>query len=296
MPTIGFVLLTHNKPNQVIRLISTLNRIFDYPPIACHHDFSKSRLFIDDLANNIAFVQPHLKTGWSKFSVVEAMLTALQILYEAPAAPDWFVLLSGADYPIKPANQILDDLASSPYDVHIRHEKVSFNDHETVWQKISYERYCVVKFRIPFLNRRFRPTKRKVTLRHPLLTKPFVPFSETFRCFSGEHWFCANRRAAEYLLEFHRKKPALAAHYRRLDAFTIVPEESYYHTIFCNAAHLKVSKNHWRYIDWSAQRAHPKILGFEDLTKILASPAHFARKFDIDQDVRILDELDAILE
>jgi hypothetical protein len=32
----------------------------------------------------------------------------------------------------------------------------------------------------------------------------------------------------------------------------------------------------------------------EDLPKLLSSTDHFARKFDIDQDARVLDELDAV--
>jgi Core-2/I-Branching enzyme len=131
---------------------------------------------------------------------------------------------------------------------------------------------------------------------HSLLASPFLPFSKDFRCFAGEHWFCANRKAAEYLIEFHKAKPALANHYRRSDPFAIVvPEESYYHTIFCNAPGLKVSNNNWRYIDWSTKSSHPKTLLFEDLPRIQASSAHFARKFDIDKDARVLDELDAIV-
>jgi hypothetical protein len=269
--------------------------MFDHPPIVCHHDFSKSDLPIDTLARNVSLVHPHLQTGWSKFSVVEAMLLALQLMYETPTSPDWFILLSGADYPIKPATQILQDLASSSYDVHIHHEQINYNAYERDWQKSCYERYCIVKFQVPFLNRKLHLTKRQVNLRHPLLTAPFLPFSKNLRCFAGEHWFCANRKAAKYLIEFHRERPALASHYRRLDSYTIVPEESYYHTIFCNAPHLKVSENNWRYIDWSTKNAHPKTLLFEDLPKIHASSAHFARKFDIDKDVRILNQLDAIV-
>jgi hypothetical protein len=73
------------------------------------------------------------------------------------------------------------------------------------------------------------------------------------------------------------------------------PDESYYQTIFCNAPHLKVSNNNWRYTDWSIESAHPKTLLSEDLPKICVSSAHFARKFDMDEDDRILEELDAIV-
>ncbi|MBF2022543.1 MAG: hypothetical protein IGR93_21250 [Hydrococcus sp. C42_A2020_068] len=295
-PTVGFIILTHNKPHQIIRLLNTLNRMFNCPPIVCHHDFSKSELPVDILSRNVLLVHPHLQTGWGEFSVVEAMLRALQLMYETPTSPDWFILLSGSDYPIKPAKQILQDLASSPYDVHISHEQINYNAYERDWQKQCYERYCTIKFRVPFLNRKLLLIKRVVTLRHPLLTAPFLPFSKNLRCFAGEHWFCANRKAAKYLIEFHSTRPTLASHYRRLEDFeTISPDESYYQTIFCNAPHLKISKNHWRYIDWSTNGAHPKTLLLEDLPKIHASSAHFARKFDTNEDVRILNELDAIV-
>ncbi len=38
-PTIGFNLVTLNKPHQIVRLVETLNR-FDRSLIVAHHDFS----------------------------------------------------------------------------------------------------------------------------------------------------------------------------------------------------------------------------------------------------------------
>jgi hypothetical protein len=292
-PTIGFILLTHNKPHQIIRLITTLNRMFDYPPIVCHHDFSQSNLAVDLSKKNVSFVHPHLQTGWAEFSLVDAMLNALKLMYES-SKPDWFIF-SGADYPIKPAKQILYDLTSSSYDVHMHHEKITYDAYERPWQELCFSRYCTIKFKIPFISRGLRFCSRVLTLKHPLITAPFLPFNNKLRCFAGEFWFCANRKSAEYLIEFHSTRPALASHYRRLDSYRICPEESYYQTVFCNAPHLKVSPNNWRYIDWSAKGAHPKTLLFEDLPKIYASTAHFARKFDIDADVRVLNELDDII-
>ncbi|HEY9800158.1 MAG TPA: beta-1,6-N-acetylglucosaminyltransferase [Leptolyngbyaceae cyanobacterium] len=290
-PTVGFIILTHNKPHQTIRLVTRLNQMFEHPQIVCHHDFSKSDLPVDDLPKNVSLVRPHIKTSWGKFSVVEAMLRGLKLMYEKPVSPDWFILLSGADYPIKPANQILQDLATSPYDVHIKHEQLIYKVKKIGWEETYYERYCSIGFWFPFVDRKLRLIKKRIRFQHPSLTKPFLPFSENLRCFGGEHWFCANRQAAEYLIEFHSTKPTLASHYRKL----ISPEESYYHTIFCNAPHLKVCRNNWRYIDWSTGDKHPKTLMVKDLPKIHASSAHFARKFDIDADVRILNEIDAIV-
>ena len=295
-PTIGFILLTHNKPYQVIRLVSVLNHMFDNPSIVCHHDFSQSNFDGDTLTGNVSIVQPHIKTGWGRFSIIEAMLRAFQLMVESPASPDWFILLSGADYPIKPAGQIISDLDSSLFDVHIEHEPIRYSSYKSDWHKMCYYRYCVVKFWVPFLNWRHHLIRRIVTLSNPLITSPFLPFSRKFGCFAGGQWFCANRKAANYLMKFHKEKPALAAHYRRLDRYkAIVPEESYFQTIFGNAPGLKVSENNWRYTDWSTQGSHPKTLLDDDLPKILASSAHFARKFDLDEDVRIFNEFDSII-
>jgi hypothetical protein len=61
-------------------------------------------------------------------------------------------------------------------------------------------------------------------------------------------------------------------------------DEMVFHTIFGNLNELRKpalsgTPQTFRYIDWSAGGAHPKELGIEDLSLILASGAHFARKF-----------------
>jgi len=292
---VGFVLLTHNKPMQVVRLIKTLNRMFDAPQIVCHHDFSQSNIPTELFRANVSFVRPNIPTGWSKFSTVEATMLALKILFEAENAPDWFVLLSGADYPIKPARKIFDDLVQSNFDAHIHHEKITYKKFERDWQEQCFDRYCTIKFKIPSISRKLRPIKRTITLRHPFFTTPILPFCKSLACFAGEHWFCANRKAGQYLLEYHTQHPALAAHYRRLDEYTITPEESFYQTILCNNRDLRLSQEHWRYIDWSGGGDHPKTLSLEDWPELKKSAAHFARKFDLDLDAEILDECDRLI-
>lgn len=288
-PTVGFVLLTHNNPVQVLRLITTLNRLFNYPPIVCHHDFSKSVLPTESLTSNVSFVHPYFKTAWSRFSVLDGMTRAFQMISHGADAPDWVILLSGADYPIKPAGPILKDLASSPYDVHIHHELIQYQAYEREWQKRCYKRYCGIKIGFPALK------SYHLTLTYPWVTKFFTPFSKDFRCFAGDFWFCANRKAINYLIAFHENETALLSHYRNLDPFVMSPEESYHHTIFCNASHLQISGDNLRYIDWSKSGPHPKTLLPEDLAKLQTSPAHFARKFDIRTDEEILDQLDRVI-
>ncbi|QHG16197.1 beta-1,6-N-acetylglucosaminyltransferase [Nostoc sp. ATCC 53789] len=295
--TIGFILLSHRKPLQIYRLISKLNSLFDYPRIVCHHDFSKCDLSIKNLTKNILLLRPHIETEWAGFSLVKATLKALRLMYETPDSPDWFVLLSESDYPIKTAKQILDDLASSPYDAYIRHEQIKYETYKydvrpsILWQKNSYERYCTKSFSFHYSKKYSTQVNLEIRLEHPLLTKYFLPFSKKLLCFSGSQWFCANRKAAEYIIDFHSKGNALTLHYSKLR----YADESYFQTILANASHLKLQNDNWRYIDWSGGSAtHPKTLLMEDIPNLITSSAHFARKFDIDIDSTILDELDII--
>jgi hypothetical protein len=267
--------------------------MFDQPPIAWHHDFTFCDLPLDSVTKNISLIHPHLRTGWGKYSLVEATLKALKRLVESHNPPDWFILLSGADYPVKSADKIVYDLSTSAFDAHISHKWIRFNDYESDWQRLCYDRYCAVQFELSLI-KRLHPASGLITLSHPVFTSWLTPFSRNFSCFAGEYWFCANKSAIEYIVKFHRARPALANHYRRRDVYTIVPDESYCQTILCNS-HLKISQNNWRYIDWSPGGLHPKTLLTEDLTTLRCSTAHFARKFDPDVDEGVLDALDELI-
>jgi hypothetical protein len=260
--SIGFALLTHENPAQIRRLIDRLNTMFGHPQIVCHHDFTKCNLDIDHFAGNVSFVLPPLQTGWGIFATVEAAVSAIRLLYRSPAAPDWFVLLSGSDYPIKPAARIRFDLEVSSFDAHIHHELIDRDHISHDWQRLCCERY---------------------------LRGPFSPFSDKFRCYAGEFWFSGNRRAAAHILDFHIKEPTLASYYQNVP----IPEESYFQCILANASHLKLSDKLYRYVDWTGPEPRPRRLSISDLPNLFYSDAHFARKFT--GDFAILDELDAVI-
>jgi hypothetical protein len=289
---IGFALITHRKPHQSARLVRKLNAMFGFPPIVWHHDFTQCPMDTSWVTNNISFVRPHLPTAWGKFSLVEAGLAAIDLL-RASRDPAWIILLSGADYPIKSADRIRADLMSSQFDAHIAHERIRYNHYDKYWQRVCHRRYCAARFRVPT----WVSGKGFLTVEHPLLTKPFLPFSRHLRCFAGEFWFCANRRAGQYLIDFHRTRPVLAQHYRRADGFiNSSSSESYFQTAICNAGDLRVSKDNFRYTDWreaTSETSYLKLLTMEDLAGLRQSTAHFARKFDPDVDSAVLDALDA---
>ncbi|MBD2078387.1 beta-1,6-N-acetylglucosaminyltransferase [Leptolyngbya sp. FACHB-17] len=290
-PVVGFILLTHTHPNQIRRLVDRLNRLFDHPPIVCHHDFSQCPLPITDFTENISFVQPHLQTRWAEFSLVEAVIKAMEQMQQRRDRPQWTILLSGADYPIKPAAQVIADLQASQADFYMVGDRIQPPHFPTDWHREMYARYYTRWLPMP------KPVAKlldlnwqKLRLKPMSLMKPFVPFSSDFHCYAGQAWFCANQRSIDYILDHYKNYPQIVNHFR----WVMFSDESYFQTIIGNAPHLKPDfLNDWRYKDWSARLPHPKILDQSDLPKLRASTAHFARKFL--PDAPVLDDLDRII-
>lgn len=292
--SIGFVILSHNQPQQLRRLVHTLRRVYGDPPISIHHDFSQSPIQPDTFPADVRFVTPHVKTRWAHISVVIAALRALELLY-AIGNPKWFFLLSGADYPVMPADHVLRDLLNSGVDALLDYREVG-----------SLEppgnpslAYYVTPANAPVVHGWYRG----LHLWHPVIRKgPRIgrknyylrmqdrrsPFDSQFRCFYGDHWFGGNRRVANILLNPTEKHLQLRRHLRRRP----VPEECYYQTVLANARDLKISKATKRFVDWRGGM-HPQVLSLDHLDAIRQSGAYFARKFI--PDTPILDEIDKIV-
>jgi hypothetical protein len=290
---IGFAILSYNAAEQLFRLVKTLNAVFGHPPIVCHHDFSKCSLDGARFPANVRFVHPHLVTGWGDITVSVALLKAFRLL-RSYDQPDWFVALSGSDYPVRPAGEIVAELSNTPYDAYLDSRELLYRalpPGQTAqdggfgrpgWIPLAYERYCRYRFWWPrpskaLLRSGAFPFRREyVSIRNHRLDCMMRWFqcNRPSRIYGGDFWFQANQKAIGRLLD-DPWLPRLIRYYRR----RAVPEESLFHTALCNQPDLRICKDHKRYADWTGGGDHPKWLEVSDVPKILASGALFARKF-----------------
>jgi Core-2/I-Branching enzyme len=288
---LGFLVLSHHKPYQTLRLTRCLSRQFPDARIVCHHDFSRSWLDRADLPRSVELVEPCLRTQWGHFSLILATLAGLRVLFEAPAAPEWFVLLSGADYPIKPAIEIRDRFLRSACDAHI--SSILVDPAGPRSQQMDYpERFLSASFWWGQLSPRSRPTWRQLKLHGPFVDRYLLPFHDEFRCYAGSQWFAANRRAAEHLLDAYQANRALTRHYR----WRFGSDESYFHTILGNAPGLRV-KNEWTHLVQFVSNGPvdtPKTFTSADLGTLRTADQPFARKFDERIDSDVLARLDEV--
>lgn len=286
-PPIGFVLVTHNNPDQTQFLCEQLTARFDRPPIVIHHDFSQTPLDPALFPANVTFVQEWLRTTWGGYSVVDAQLRALRILYKKHS-PDWFVVLSGADYPINSPDFILGDLYGHDFDAYLDHRRIhycrlpippeGFDDQNFIspaWVTLAFERYMAIGFGFFKLANFFKWKKKAIYLRSNFFIRRLTPFDGTLECHAGDHWLTGNRKVADTLLDDSEVNRKLIAHFRRRPN----PDEGFHQTVLCNAPGLKISPDNKRFADWRGCTNHPRPLTEAEFPAILASNDHFARKF-----------------
>lgn len=318
--TIAFLVFNHRPPAQLLRLLTTLRHGDQEAPLVVHHDRFRSEFDEWALAplGNAHLLTSDAPLAWGDFSLVSAYWRSLAWMLEHVDF-DWVVVLSAQDYPIKPLHALQDLLSQSGADAFMHAVKIDdIADREERQDKrlrylYQYRTFPTVlapthagaihrvgqraqEFLFDSANA-FQPYVHFYKLPDGLprclgVRARSTPFSATFPCWSGAERSALSLRAAEVVVAASRQRPKLVAYYRR----TMLPDESATATIICNAPELRVELHDLHHIRWTRRATgHPDVLGVADLPELLASPAHFARKFDVAHDVEVLDRLDQVI-
>ena len=284
----AYVVLSHQHPEQVLRLARTLRRGSPESTIVLHHDDRRTR--VDEAALralNVARVLPPTPVSWGGPTQLDAFLRSL--LHALRVEFDWLTILSGQDYPIRPLAEIERGWRESDVDGFVERVPVE----PPPWSRASADEFARRYF---YRYRQVRPPgralRRVVIAARPLLAQRELPWGTLLGVRHrgpgvpvrrGGDWLTLSRRAVEVVT-----RGDLVGHYRR----TVLPTESLPHTAL-HAAGLPLSGDTRRYTSFAPGAAHPALLGRDDLDAILASGADFARKFAPDDPV--LDALDRVV-
>ncbi len=280
---IGFVILSHSEPRLLRRLVATLDRTYRNPPIVVHHDFSQCAL-PDDAARwsaDLQFVRPHIETRWANISIVDGFLAALTTLY-LTRAPEWFVLLSASDYPVRPGSAVISELTTGKADLYMDYQFVDRAPLVPEPEGSEPERGGQIYLGVG------REKWRQIVNERYIMTPN--PFSEQLRCCAGDFWLTGNARVAKTLIHAPANHPGLFKYY----STSFCPDESLCHTILANDLDLRIVKNNKRFTVWPDMGAHPNTLHLADFEAIVRSGCHFARKCLPPVSAALLDKLDGV--
>jgi Core-2/I-Branching enzyme len=252
-------------PNQLARLVSRLDApsVSFFIHIDANTDDATYAEMVDGMIgrHNVCFLPRHQVT-WGGWGTVAATLEGLEQVIRAKVLPDYVILLTGADYPLRTPGDIEAFLAE--------HRGTSFIDVRQLPDYTWNWHGTMDRFHGQSL---------------PSGMKPF----------GGEGRWALSGDCAAYV------KGVADGGLSRVFEGVGIPDEHFVHTVVANSpfrdrlsslarvAAPAVKGVH--YVDW--ERGSPKVLGVEDFERLIASRALFARKFDIAEDSAILDMIDA---
>ncbi|MDO7887383.1 beta-1,6-N-acetylglucosaminyltransferase [Hymenobacter cheonanensis] len=280
---IAHLIMAHKNPEQLGRLLSALQHDDFY--FFIHLDSKCELKDYEHLATRprVEFTARRFAVRWASYRFTHAILECTRDILAGGRQFAFINLLSGQDYPIKPAATIHDFFA--------RHKGYSFLSFESEgspwWQHATsrIEKYHTTYFRFKgqYLLQRFLN-----------LVLPRRRFPLPYALYGGADgsWWTLDTACAAYLVHFVDEHPKL----RWFSMFTWGSDEFLIATILMNSPFKSsIINENYRYIDWSAGGANPKLLLADDFPKLAHAHKLFARKFDADFDHSILNLVDGWL-
>ena len=280
---IAHLITVHKNPAQVERLLIALAH--DEADCYVHVDKNVDVRAFAHLARmpRVYFTRTRVAVRWASYRFTEAILACTREILATGHDYDFINLLSGQDYPIKPVKTIHAFLAR-----HLTYSFLSFEREGSPWW--GHARSRVEQYHTTYYQ--FRGQYRLQSLLNQFLPERRFPLPYTLYGGPNSSWWTMSRACATYLVEFMDDHPEL----RRFSRFTWGSDEFLPATVLLNSPlRDRIINNNFRYIDWSAGGAHPKVLTQDDMPRLEQSGQLFARKFDTAEDAEIIDALDQLL-
>ncbi len=246
---IAFLVLAHDRPSHLGRL---LNAICDEDCRAFVHIDAKSDITQFSLppGANAQFTTRRIPVYWGEYSQVEAIL---HLIEEARFCEDiefdYFVLLSGAYYPLVSLQRVKSYFEAAQNQIFIDTEKMP-----TETKPLKRMRYFVPSRDMPLRRKLFElsPPFLRTLVRRPYEKRlgPFVPHA-------GGTWWALPTRAIEHVTDVVKAHPEMVNFFKN----TICPDEMFFQTILCSWCDIGQINPSLTYTDWSAGGNNPATIG-----------------------------------
>lgn len=287
---IAYLILAHNTPNHMQKLISSLSS--DSSTFFIHID-KKSNIkdFNKIVGNNITFTKSRISVFWGEFSQVEAILVLIRTAMSNAIKFDRFVLLSGADYPVKTFKYIEDLFENNTKTEYINLIAMPADNLNKPISRLN-------RYVLPYNSSKFSKVLRKVLVKIRVIRneRNYKKYLGDIKPYGGSTWWALTREACKQIICFIDKETKIVNFFKN----TVCPDECIIHTIIGNSPLSSNVSRSPTYSDWSKGGASPLNISeahlnfFKTNTSFPHSTAYgsgemlFARKFQDNSDDLIL--------
>lgn len=233
---IAYLITAYNNYEHLEKLINALD---DTNAEFFVHIDKKSQM-PENLVGNLKVVFiDRIPVWWGGWSHMEAILNLMK--EAGQRAFDYYVLISGTDYPIRPNSFLYNTLKEGGEYINIIK---GFQDHKPE-SRIKYYYY-------DSFDRRNRQSIRTVffsaleKVKSKIIIKRKYPFKEIFH---GSTWWALSHDCVNHILDFIKNNPQYVRFYKT----SWCAEESFLQTIIGNSKFATECKTNLTYADWSKE-------------------------------------------
>ncbi|MDQ6423255.1 beta-1,6-N-acetylglucosaminyltransferase [Paenibacillus sp. LHD-117] len=277
---IAYLILAHNQFHHLERLVSSLIHVDD--DIFIHVD---KRAQLDGLRfrrPNVSIIEKRLCVHWGGFSMIKAQIELLKEANEK-GHYDYYILLSGADYPIKTRDQLIRHLKENNGSNFLNAaEMPQFNKPLERIRTYYIEGGERTKSRIKSWWIKLCNYFYKKTIKNRSLPLPFLDY----KLYAGGQWWAFHYEFIQYLLKFLGENTQFTKFFKH----TYIPDEMFFHIILMNSPYSHTIKGCLTYTDWRiGEPPFPSLISsihMAELEKEFSETAYgisyhcFARKFN----------------
>lgn len=313
-----FVILAHHQPILFHRLVETLS--IGGSDVVVHVDRRTDiSTFSGPRHANIHYMTNRRTVHWSGWSLTRTIVDAMQCALRVSDA-DYFLLLAGTDFPIRPVKSLIDFLRE-------RHPANFLSYYPLVpgiWGYQLIRRFVfndlkgvLTGIRNPAALGLFRARRLLCRLVEKVegALYVFLPARNTswIRFYSGSARWCLNRDTARYVVEyFHSRESQRLRTFLR---FCANSDEILIQTAVLNSVHRNQctgyceveareifegrrpplpdeKKLNLHFVDWNPDREDPAILVEADFPHLKGSAKFFAYKFTDDRSMELVNRIE----
>ncbi len=276
-----YLILAHNNFAHLDRLIEAL----DGYGISFHiHVDKKAGQVYQPKKENVTVIPGQIDIHWGGFSMVEATLALLGYGVEHSPGADYFVLISGVDYPVRPRQFLSEQLEKGKEYIDIAPVPIPYKPSDRYeYYYFDYERRNLKHYNPKFLI-------------EVLLKKLHVKRKAPFKVYAGAQWFALTAKCVRYILRTVEEDKRYVKFFRR----TLVPDEAFFQTIVGNSPFMRNVAANLTYTDWDVPVPPATIEGrhidllkaqFDFTDEYGQHFPYFARKFN-DESKELLERIE----
>lgn len=273
----AFILQIHKNPEQVNKFISQLI-VHDKADVYVHIDQKSAAALKGKIVTgpNVTILDKSVDCVWGDISQVDTTLLLMKAVLASKKQYDFICLRSGQDLLVKEGLEgFLQENKEKAFLTIRKMNRSELGLMRINWPKVMRKRYTTAH-PIRIYRRLLLSLYRRGINLFPNLRK----WPKEYSFYKGSQWFTIPLDVAKYMMEFLNDNKW----YYRYFNNTLVPDESFFHTLIMNSPYrANVINNNLFLLKWGetlSDRNSPQDLTMEDLPLIENSDQFFARKFD----------------